>query len=45
MPLYQLSEIEMRQILLNARLTVAKYDLMQERRVFLELLENVPQLW
>lgn len=42
---FQLSDSEFRQMLLNAKLTVAKYDLMQERKLFLELLENVPQLW
>jgi len=41
----QTSELGRQQIQRNTKLTVAKHDLMAERRTFLEILATVEQLW
>ena len=41
----RLSPAQMQQMLTNARLLVAGHDLMEERKSFLNILENVSQIW
>jgi hypothetical protein len=39
------STIEWNEMLLNARLTASKHNMAKEGKSFLEILENVNQLW